>query len=290
MPGLKNWLRLKVNQKGAFCSLDFSEFKPLAKKEAVEYNVEQITKKYDNLYVSLSGGIDSEFVAQSLHKHGVKFKPVIVDFELNAAEVWYAYRWCYENKISPEIIKLSYDVLMNKLPAVAVHFNTAYIQSMDFFIEKYVSERNGHVLTGTAEPFERIPIFEDKLNENLSTHLDINIYDYNLDLEFGDKHPSSFMTYTPEFFYSLIRDMDYNKPVQLAMSEYYGVNPRPKFDQAFNISMNTDISNLSKNVNSYNKLYNFYIGQKDDVLKKALNKERVSCITRLNSKQIFEGD
>lgn len=283
MPGLNNWVELKLNEKAAFCSLDFSNFNPLSKKAAIEYNVEQITKKYDNLYVSLSGGIDSEFVAQSLHKHGVKFKPVIVDFELNAAEVWYAYRWCYENKISPEIIKLSYDVLLNKMPAFAAHFNTSYIQSMDFFIEKYVSDRNGQVLTGTAEPFKRIPIIVDKLTENLSTQLDINLYDYTIDLQFGDKHPSSFMTYTPEFFYSFIRDVDYNKPVQLAMSEYYGVNPRPKFDQAFNTSLNTFISSLSRNVNSLNKLYNFYIGQKDDVLNRALNKEVISCITRLNN-------
>lgn len=284
MPGHNNWINLTVKKGSTVsCNLDFSNLKPMSKKDAIEYNIEQITKKYDKLYVALSGDINSEFVADSLLKHGVKFTPIIIDFESNIAEVWYARRWCYVNKILPYVIKLPLSTLLEQLPAIANHFNTAYISTIEFIIEKYVSRQYGQVLTGTASPFKGISVLNDKISEPLSHDLDINSYDYGLNLAFGDKHPLSFITYTPEMFYSFIRDIDYSKPVQLAVSEYYDVIPRPKFDQEYNLLLNQAVFNISKSVNNSSALYNFYIGNKDSVLEKASRNEIISCKVTLKS-------
>ena len=56
------------------------------KKECIDYAVEKITEKYENFYVALSGGIDSEFVANSLLERGINFIPVIVNLETNKIE------------------------------------------------------------------------------------------------------------------------------------------------------------------------------------------------------------
>ena len=284
MPGNNNWINLNAKKgTSAFCNLDFSNLKPMPKKEAIEYNIEQITKNYNNLYVALSGDINSEFVADSLLKHGVKFTPIIIDYESNVAELWYAHRWCYVNKILPYVIKLPLSTLLEQLPAIANHFNTAYISTMEFIIERYVSRRYGHVLTGISAPFQRISVLNDKISEPLSQDLNMTSYDYGLDLAFGNKHPLSFITYTPELLYSFIRDIDYSKPAQLAISEYYDVIPRPRFDQEYNLLLNQAAFNLNKSVNNSSALYNFYMGNKDNVLEKASRNEIISCKVTLKS-------
>lgn len=283
MPGNNNWINLKVASDDVYCSLDFVNFNPMPKQEAIAYNVERIASKYDNLFVALSGGIHSEFAAKSLLQHGVKFRPLIIDFELNSAEVWYAYRWCYENNITPSIVKLPLSTMITQLPGIARHFNTQYISALEFVIEKYVSHISGQVIVGGADPFSNTGVLSDRLDQPLSQNLSINSYDFGLELSVGDKHPASFITYTPELFYSLIRDIDYTKPIQLAMAEYYGVIPRPNFDQAFNFQLNQEVSKISREVNSNSRLYNFYIGSKDDLLNRALLKEEFICKITLKS-------
>jgi hypothetical protein len=102
-------------------------------------------------------------------------------------------------------------------------------------------------------------------------------------LSFGNKHPASFVTYTPELFYSIVRDTDYTKPVQLALSEYYGVVPRPDFNQEFNFQLNHEIAKISREVNTNNRHYNFYLGSKDDLLNRALLKEVICSNITLKS-------
>jgi hypothetical protein len=281
MPGHNNWIDLQVNSSGAYCNLDFRNFNPIPKKDAIEYTINQITKKYDNLFVAMSGGIGSEFVAKSLHNHGVKFTPMIIDFELNSAEIWHAYQWCYENNITPVVNKLSLDIMINQMPQIARYFNTQYISTLEFLIEKYVSRRYGHVLTGGLSPFTQIPIFKDRLGVPLSHDLNICSYDFGLPLAFGDTHPTSFIAHTPELFYSFIRDVDYSKPTQLAISEYFEVSPRPQFDQEYNFLLSPELAKVSRNVNSTSRLYNFYIGQKDTFLESAGRKEVVPCKTTI---------
>lgn len=272
-----NWIDLQSNTQGAYCNLHFSNFNVMSKEEAISYNIEQITKKYDNLFVAMSGGISSEFVAESLKKRGIKFKPMIVDFELNSAEVWYAYKWCYENKAAPGIIKLPLETMINQLPQFARHLNTRYISTLELIIEKYASHRSGHVLLGGSSPFTNLSVFKDRLHEPMLDDLNLFSYNFGLDLAFGDKHPSSFITYTPELFYSFVRDVDYLKPTQIAMSEYFGVDPRPQFNQEYNFLLSPELADASKSVNIGSRLYNFSIGKKAEFLEAAARKEVVPC-------------
>ena len=62
MPGHNDWITNNDN----ICDLDFSHLKTLFKKEAIAYNIQKITERFDNLFVCLSGGIDSEFAAKCL--------------------------------------------------------------------------------------------------------------------------------------------------------------------------------------------------------------------------------
>lgn len=63
-------------------------------------------KKYDKLYLALSGGADSDFVCRILHSQNVKFEPIIVVTPYNSKELQWAYKACDDLNITPRIIEI----------------------------------------------------------------------------------------------------------------------------------------------------------------------------------------
>lgn len=275
MAGFNNWIDIDVRAKS--CILDFSNFTPMSKEDAIDHTVESITSKYDNLYVALSGGIDSEFIAKTLHERGIKFIPVILDFTLNSAEIWYAYYWCYKNNITPHTIKIPINEVSEKFSAIATKTNEPFICAVDFIIEEYVSSNNGHLLCGGSEPFDRDLVFSDRMIRTTSDDLDMCSYEFALDTAFPNKHPNGFLVHTPELLFSIVRDLDYSKPVQIAMSEYYGVAPRPKLPYIFNVGLDQKMLNNAIQINSTIQADSIIIGDKNYFLEKALNKQKIYC-------------
>ena len=52
---------------------------------------QEIFHKYKNIYVAMSGGIDSEWVAKCFHRQGIPFTPIIYEAEdLMGADTWWA--------------------------------------------------------------------------------------------------------------------------------------------------------------------------------------------------------
>lgn len=275
MAGLNDWL--KVDVKSRTCVLDFANFTPMKINDAVDHTVNSIIRKYDNLYVALSGGIDSEFIAKCLYERGVKFTPVIVDFTLNSAEVWHAYHWCYKNNVKPHTIKIEMNEVSDKFSAIALKYNVPFITAIDFIIEEYVSDNNGHLITGGAEPFDRDSVFHDRFLKSASEKLDVSSYDFAIDTAFPKKHPGNFQVFTPEFLFCMVRDMNYDKPIQLSMCEFYDVNPRPKLPYVFNVAMDQKILNNAIRINSQIQADSIVICDRYEFLEKALNKQKIHC-------------
>ena len=59
--------------------------------------------------------------------------------------------------------------------------------------------------------------------------IEINDHHFFLDLEFGDKHPGPFFSYTPELFYTFSRELDFSVNTQICKLRLYNILPRPKF-------------------------------------------------------------
>ena len=272
MAGHNNWIDIDSSTDTMQCSMDFSTLQILSKTEAIDYNVEQIIKKYDNLYVCLSGGLDSEFAAKSLLERGVSFTPVIVDFGLNSSEVWWAYYWCYKNKIKPKIIDLSVNYMVNVLPALFKKYHGSVVSMIDYIIEFELRSVCGHMILGGGEPFMRLHADKDKVTGGTGDNFSFCSYDFNLDITYPNKHPSGFVCYTPELYFSLIRDFDYTKPAQIALSEYYGVSPRPKISHDYhkNQLMHNLLATLQK------PIYMFSLGNRYEFLIKSRNKQKIN--------------
>jgi hypothetical protein len=285
MPGLNNWMTYSYSNKGAECSFDFSNLTIMNKSDAIDYNVKCIVEKYDNLFVSFSGGIDSEFVVKSLYERNIAFTPIIVDFILNSAEVWYAYKWCYDHNIVPYVIKLSLNEVHDKFSRLAIKYNTAFISALDFVVLEYVESVNGHLLNSTFNPFNREDCFSDELKNVMSQSLDSSTYDFALDFVFPQKHPYSFLSYTPEMCYNIIKEIDYEKPVQLALCDYYGVLPRPKIPFILNIALAPELVNLCRTINTSIDIWTFDLGDKTDFLNKCENKQVLDFSTFTRKKE-----
>lgn len=75
---------------------------------------------YDNLYVAMSGGIDSEFVAQTFLDLGIPFKPIIFRVsDLNELDIWWAFKWCRDNSIEPVVVDATIEDWSTRLSSVS---------------------------------------------------------------------------------------------------------------------------------------------------------------------------
>ena len=269
MPGHNDWIKFD----GINCSLDFSQLQILSKKEAIAYNIQKITERFGNLFVCLSGGIDSEFAAECLLENGVKFTPVILDHGYNDYEKWYAYKFCYDNQLIPKEIKIKQSAVLKIFPSISKKHQGSTVLSSSVILAMYeINKVDGKLIVGGAEPFDRIAGNDDCLDQINTGNLDFNSYDFILDI-YG--HPSGFINYPPELYFNFISELDYSKPVQLAMSEYYGVIPRPKFH------VSRDMQNRNSNLREYfgnSSAIHFDLGHKDDFLKKCLNREKIRIV------------
>ncbi len=233
MPGHNNWFKInlakglnnhdipfgaELHVDGANLSMSFAE--------ASDYTARLIASKYSDLYLSLSGGLDSEYVACVLLRNQIPFTPVILLSPDNVDEVWYAKYFCHQHNLTPVVI--DFRTKSNKLLASVIRHarSIAVSPSIGFYphiLAEYIAP-TARLITGLGEPFSN----SNDYDVPLGNILEIEQHDFYLDIEFGDQHPSGFFSYTPEIFFSLIKNIDTTKNTQLAKSMLYQITPRIK--------------------------------------------------------------
>lgn len=219
MSGLNNWITFD-NAEGL--TLDFSALKVTTKKRSIDFAVKSITENYSNLHIALSGGLDSEFVANAFKERFIPFTPVLVDYYYNEPELWYAKLWCLKNNYVPRIIKIDKKDVEKVFSLYSYKHKTVFGCAVDFIINDIVE---GPVVFGLADPFE----FSSDFNKCTNTSLQLSSYDYSMETHYPGKHPGSFFTYTPELLFNMVWELDYSRPVQFSKAEYYSIEPRPKY-------------------------------------------------------------
>lgn len=64
-------------------------------------------KTFNNIALGLSGGADSESIAELLYRNKIKFTPIIVDYVgKNSHDIAYAIRWCHLRQIPYKLVTL----------------------------------------------------------------------------------------------------------------------------------------------------------------------------------------
>jgi hypothetical protein len=241
--GHDNWLNLDLGTLNCpQIKFEFSlteKVKDMSFQEAADYSANLINEKYKNLHLCLSGGLDSEFVADVFVRNKISFKPVIVLTPLNRGEAWYAFRFCKLHNLNPIVLDYSnnieYDKLLKLIFDISLKIKVApNVSLIPNVIARLI--KDAVLVNGYGDPFS-VP---STYTVPIGTIFEIERHDFHLELEYPGKYPAPFFLYTPELFKSLISEIDVLKNIQEAKAELYNLLTRSKIDT---IIYHTTVSN-----------------------------------------------
>lgn len=239
---MTDWLRPKQELVGN--KIKFSvELLQTANPEATDfhYEIDRALCHIRNnnrgvIYLALSGGLDSEYIANALVRNKIFFKPLLLDINnYNEDELWWAKRWCMSNNIEPTIVHVDPEKILTYIEKTYLKeyltFNLGgYV---NIFLADYVKKINSDaiLLTGCGDPsINPADIYRD----NFQIDEDPDFYYWDIDLLMGiirpGQHPISTIAYFPETLYSFIYNYNTKVSEQDAKSQMYGIPPRPKVD------------------------------------------------------------
>ena len=280
MPGLREWIKLENDS----CSFDFSDLKIWKKKECIDYAVNRIVEKSKNLYLALSGGLDSEFVANCLFDRGVQFTPIIMDIHSNRIENWYAHYWCYEKRIKPLIITMTEKDVVKSFSKIAEEKNIPFYCSIPIILSEIVSQRDGNLILGGEEIIDRDYFLSGEFTK-MSEKISFCEYAFCVERE-NSNHIGGFLSYTPELFLNCLVEIDYSKPGQIALADYYKVLPRPKINANVNLSLLPALKQLKNVLDKDRSVNTFEMENKDIFIEQA---KKLKTIT-IQAKEIRLAD
>ena len=211
--------------------------------DAADYTANLIAHKYTNLHLCFSGGLDSEYVAAVLCRNEIPFTPVIILTPDNS-EVWYAFKFCKFNNLTPVVFDFSSktgltnnfaQILLNAYQ-IATELKLPVVEALiPNIVSKLLPDSSATVITGCGEPLRMSDHFDDPIGDVF----EIWDRDCYLNLEYGDRHPGAFFTFTPEIFKAMITDIDCTLNSQLAKSKLYNLSERAKSYSVFGYHKST---------------------------------------------------
>ena len=170
--------------------------------------------------------MDSELVLKTFIQEGLPITPVITDTPFNRIESEWAYNFCKNNNIKPQVLDYDKNDFVDKLKEKTIDRNLfSLLGGIPLVTCDEVNKVSGKLITGYGDPFQVHSGIQP--NDPISTTLCFSEWDYYLD-SYDNTHPSGFFTYDLGLFHSLITQIDYNCKLQEAKSKLYGLLERPK--------------------------------------------------------------
>ena len=228
-----NWINDNFTSIGLISDYDVEfnlyPFKPLDFHTAAEEAAMKISKKYKNLYVGLSGGIDSEYVLVCFHKLKIPIIPLIILCEGNEEESKYAFKMCKKLNIIPQVINCS----NNEILDICVNYIFKKINGIQFesatraYSANHVKNNNGTLICGEHIIGDGNTLIRD-------SEYSMNERDGCDSHHFGDE--IGFFTYTPQLTYSMISGNTLNGE-NMSWKEYksklFGLELRDKIHYSY---------------------------------------------------------
>lgn len=203
---------------------------------------EDIYANYSNLYVAMSGGIDSEFVAQTFLDLKIPFTPIIFKAaDLNELDIWWAFKWCRDNKIEPIVLSDNVENWVERFINISKKYCCRFGQGTGTmsYINDYVIERGGNLVSGGGF----IEYYPDENLEYMHTrYTDSAVHNADGSEKAGyifhepdvlqamsyPTMPSNFLSWTPEIVLSYIYHRDMTIDSAANKAKIMNCLPRPK--------------------------------------------------------------
>jgi hypothetical protein len=207
-----------------------------------------IANRYNNLYLALSGGSDSENIANVLVRNNIPFTPLIVEYDhltnsTQIAETWWAMHWCKHHKIQPLIVRSADYVgstadkqrfleLKPRLTGGAV--------TVSILIEA-VQQKKGKLITGNQLEYypdnDQMMYLESQLGNYQGFVMEES--DQYLEALLPDQHPWAFHYWNADIMAAFVNQWDTNLSMQENKSAIYGTPLRPKISYPPNFLNNS---------------------------------------------------
>jgi hypothetical protein len=235
-----NWysgsLQERFNNPCSDCTIEINpySFQKVDFAEAVENAAKQIAEDYSNLYLGLSGGLDSEYTLRLFHKLGIPIIPVIGSYS-NQEENYYAHVVCEELNIDPVIINI------DRQQFIDYYHNEIYLKlngigrntTQACFVAEYVQKNNGVLVTG-----DHIIGDGDEIISKDACAI-ANEWDFYISALFPKLINVDLFMYTPQCVYSMIpnKEEHFTMSWKHYRSQLYNMPHRdkikPSYDENF---------------------------------------------------------
>ena len=229
-----HWLRTNIKERLTNPNTTFvvnfscADYKPISFSEASKEVVEKIVAKHDNIYIPLSGGMDSEYVFNCFLGH--KFTPIIVSTPANKEESSYAFSKCEAENITPvviekneaEIFTLYYEQIHKKLNGDGINSTATYIAG------KYADDHGGVAVIG-----------EHGYNG-------MNEWDFYNDALIHEENSIYFFMYDVHIFTAMIREYSEYDHHQLFKQKIYDIPLRKKMKYTYSKEFNKAFREIRK--------------------------------------------
>jgi hypothetical protein len=232
MPGYSNWYNVSLTNQQSHnkFELKFNLLSPVLSLEfdqAADYTAQCIAKNYSNLHLALSGGLDSEFVANVLTRNHIPFTPVVVAFK-KTQEHYYALEWCRTHGVVPLVLEFDEDDInyVKYCHSITKQYRIHSVSNlMSCYIANLIKDRGGHLLTGDPT----ITRLTQYYNEPAGDLYRVYWFEFLVELIYPGQHPCGFFFYTPELALSYAQHVDTGLNDASARAKLYQTVPyRPK--------------------------------------------------------------
>lgn len=231
--GYQNWLELELNvaklpDKSTF-SVRFLHTTPpreLDFQTSADYTARLIADQFDNLFLGMSGGLDSEFIAEVFYRNHIPFTP-IVGINFQNRDHYFALDWCRKHAITP--IVFDFKNVQNEFFEEGIRFTRKTHLfgegiNLALYLNRMAESHGGHLVTG--EP--TLPQVTDDYHLPCTDMFDM--YFYALGMEWLGHAPGAFFSYTPEILLAQAKEINCDLHESAAKADLYEIPYRPKMD------------------------------------------------------------
>jgi asparagine synthetase B (glutamine-hydrolysing) len=117
MPGKNKWVNLtfdglpqRLSKENFQIEFTSTTDRTISFQQACAESAHEIWDTYRRIHISLSGGCDSECVANSFYDNQVPFTPVIISLgDQNRHDIKFALKWCEKRNIQPVVLEFTLD-------------------------------------------------------------------------------------------------------------------------------------------------------------------------------------
>jgi hypothetical protein len=223
-----NWLthnlyeRIDNKNSNFNTTIDVKSYRPINFEQASQEVCEKLYSINNNIYIGLSGGLDSEYVFKLFYNLKIPFTPIIVYGSCYKYESDYAFEICKQHNIEPKVINIEEkDIIFKHKSQIYDMLNSPKGVGTipTILITEYAKENNGIYVKGEH-------IVGD-IDNKVSTEL--NEWDFYNDV-ICNGYTYDFFLYTPEIVYSMVSEMlkYHDKSSQEFKCELFDIQYRDK--------------------------------------------------------------